>query len=183
MSLVDEKKGVRGPGLHLTIERPSPAGRRMDRTDDDVESTSPVTPISSRRPHDQSSPYSPFYDHSDAPATLSLQETNTPKKSHLTVYESDIEACLTETKSSMLSKKKTTNQCTVWPGQKALMDAKRVERRRGECWNPMRGLDKRTKLWLKVLIAALIVGIAVAVGLGISKAVGGGIWKQDNASN
>lgn len=45
-------------------------------------------------------------------------------------------------------------------------------------WNPMRKLNKRQKLWAKLLIALLIVGAAVGLGIGISKAVGAGVWKS-----
>ena len=98
------------------------------------------------------------------------------------VYDSDLEAGWTESKSNFLdvtATKTKTKDCTVWPGQKTLKEAKRAERlkRRGGFWNPMRGLEARTKFWLKVLIAAIIIGAAVGIGLGISKAVGGGIWK------
>ncbi|KFY45309.1 hypothetical protein V494_01011, partial [Pseudogymnoascus sp. VKM F-4513 (FW-928)] len=74
----------------------------------------------------------------------------------------------------------SNKECTVWPGQKALKEAKLAEKRRTECWNPMRGLDKRTKFWVKIAIAAVIVGLAVAVGLGITKAVHGGVWHEDS---
>lgn len=180
MSLADEK--ATDVGLSLTLDRPNDTRQKME-TIEDVESINSITPTNSRCPESSPLPFSPFYDHSDAPTTLSLSDPSHPK-ANLAVYESDIEACLTESKSNILSQKKSTNKgCTVWPGQRALKEAKKAEKaekRRGECWswNPMRGLDKRTKFWAKVLIAAVIVGVAVAVGLGISKAVGGGIWKQ-----
>jgi len=175
MSLADEKN--KNIGLTVTIDRPLHPRSKME-TIEDVESLNSISPTQTRPADNSSSPFSPFYDHAEAPTTLSLSDPQHPKSS-AAVYESDVEACLTESKSNILSQKKTTNKdCTVWPGQRALKQAKKAERRRGECWNPMRGLDKRTKFWVKVLIAAVIVGVAVAVGLGISKAVGGGIWKQ-----
>lgn len=168
-------------GLSLNANRPHPP---MD-TIEDVDSTHSVTPTPTlNRPDNSSSPFSPFYDHAQAPTTLSLQTTKVEScvkanpKSNAAVYESDVEACLTESNSNFLAHKRTnTKDCTVWPSQKALKDANLAKRRRGECWNPMRGLEKRTKFWIKIAIAAVIVGVAVAVGLGISKAVGGGIWQ------
>ncbi len=44
----------------------------------------------------------------------------------------------------------------------------------------MRKLNKRQKLWAKIIIALLIVGAAVGIGIGISKAVGAGVWKSTN---
>ncbi len=107
------------------------------------------------------------------------------------MYDSDLEAqysseakaalhTLITAKSGNSLQNSLQKNCTVWPGQKTLKDAKRREKRRGECWNPMRGLDKKTRFWLKVLIAAIIVGCAVGLGIGISKAVGGGIWKPED---
>lgn len=76
--------------------------------------------------------------------------------------------------------------CTVWPGQKE-MKKKREEMRRqrakiGLC-GCMAGLNKKTKIWIKLLIAFIVVGTAIGVGLGISRAVGGGIWKSNSNSN
>ena len=48
------------------------------------------------------------------------------------------------------------------------------------CCGWMAGLDRKTKIWVKVLIALLVVGAAVGVGVGISRAVGGGVWKKGN---
>lgn len=47
----------------------------------------------------------------------------------------------------------------------------------------MAGMDKKKALWIKVLIAFVVVGAAIGVGVGISRAVGGGVWKNKNTSN
>lgn len=160
--------------IGLSMPSRQPYNKPLD-TIEDVDSLNSLTPQRTRN----DSPLSPFYDHSAAP--ISQQLTKADSKQHLGVYESDIEACITETKSNILSAKKTANtDCTVWPGQKALKEAKRAEKRRRECWNPMRGLGARTKFWLKIAIAAVIVGIAVGVGFGITKAVHGGVWHDDS---
>lgn len=136
---------------------------------------------------DSKNPFSPFYDHAEATTTLSLQQPPISKqntklsKASTKVYDSDLEAGWDESKADFLDKavtKTKTKDCTVWPGQKTLKNAKRAEKlqRRGQCYNPMRGLEARTKLLLKILIAAVIVGAAVGMGLGISKAMGSGIW-------
>ncbi|OBT89601.1 hypothetical protein VE02_01744 [Pseudogymnoascus sp. 03VT05] len=161
-------------------------------TIDDVDSVLTLTPTST--------PLSPFHDAaSPLPLPLSQQPTKADFKSHLSTYESDLEAglCETKTKTSAtaggrfgdsalaLAQKKssggaTNKECTVWPGQKALKEAKMAEKRRTECWNPMRGLDSRTKFWVKIAIGAVIVGLAVGVGLGITRAVHGGVWNESS---
>lgn len=196
-------------GISVTIERPRPQLPPPPMgTIDDVESDHTISPQSthqtprhqlsdrtlSDRPlndrSDASNPFSPFYDHAEAHTTLSLTQPPISKQSSkisasTTVYNSDLEAGLTESKSNFLdttATKTKTKDCTVWPGQKTLKEAKRAEKlkKRGACPNPMRGLEARTKFWLKVLIAAIIIGAAVGLGLGISKAVGGGIWKPQH---
>lgn len=169
--------------LPIGLSIPSRPQQPLD-TIEDVDSVLTLTPTRTRN----SSPLSPFYDH-HSPAPLSQQPTKADSKSHLSTYESDLEAGLSETKTFggtsglALAQKKTsgTNQeCTVWPGQKALKEAKLAEKRRTECWNPMRGLEARTKFWAKIAIGAVIVGLAVGVGLGITKAVHGGVWHEDS---
>ena len=196
-------------GINITIERPRPQlpPPAMGTIHDvEIEHTPPPPatrqqtryqladravaerPLNDRS--DPSNPFSPFYDHAEAPTTLSLQEPpiskqNTKMSDSTKVYDSDLEAAWTESKANMLDSaitKTKTKDCTVWPGQKALKDAKRAEKmnRRGECWNPMRGMDAKKKFWLKVLIAMVLVGAAVGIGLGISRAVGAGIWKPQD---
>ncbi|KFY21651.1 hypothetical protein V493_07228 [Pseudogymnoascus sp. VKM F-4281 (FW-2241)] len=162
--------------LPIGLSIPSRTQQPLD-TIEDVDSALTLTPTRTN------TPLSPFYDH-NSPAPLSQQPTKAESKSHLSTYESDLEAGLSETKTSggggfacsglALAQKKssgTNQECTVWPGQKALKEAKLAEKRRSGCWNPMRGLDKRTKFWVKIAIGAVIVGLAVAVGLGITKAL------------
>lgn len=55
-----------------------------------------------------------------------------------------------------------------------------MERRKGGC-SPLRGLSKNQKLWAKIIIALVVIGAAVGIGIGISKAVGAGVWKNANS--
>lgn len=162
--------------LPIGLSIPSRQQQPLD-TIEDVDSALTLTPTRT------STPLSPFYDH-HSPAPLSQQPTKAESKTHLSNYESDLEAQL-ECKASglALAQKKSTGgtnqECTVWPGQKALKEAKLAEKRRTDCWNPMRGLEARTKFWVKIAIGSVIVGLAVGVGLGITKAVHGGVWHED----
>jgi hypothetical protein len=183
MSL-NEKEEVTG----LTITRPQPVRQNTNHssilpTIEDVESTHSATPtLTPTRSHTnddrETSPFSPFYSH---PTTrYSLEASKTESKQNINIYESDVEACLTDSNLQHSSTHKMNKECTVWPGKKALMEKKKMARKHRKGCNPMRNLDKRTKLWVKILIALLVVGLAVGVGVGISKAVGGGVIGSDN---
>lgn len=54
-----------------------------------------------------------------------------------------------------------------------------MERNKG-C-SPLRKLNKKQKIWVKILIAMIIVGAAIGIGVGVSKAVGAGVWKNINS--
>ena len=45
---------------------------------------------------------------------------------------------------------------------------------------PYGRLSRKQRLLVQILIAVLIVGAATALGVGISKAVGAGVWKSNN---
>lgn len=188
MSLNEKESDVAG----LTINRPQPTSTKTNHSNvlptiedaDSVHSmTTTLTPAAARSHDDrEASPLSPFYSH---PTTrYSLEGQKSESKININVYDSDIEACLTDSNNNILhpaTTTKTNKDCTVWPGQRTLMEKKKAARRQKGC-NPMRNLDKRTKLWVKICIAILVVGIAVGVGIGVSKAVGGGVWGPNSGS-
>lgn len=73
-------------------------------------------------------------------------------------------------------------ECQVWPGQehwKRKAKAAKVNRSRCGC---MARMSKRNRIIIQVLIGLLIIGIAVGVGLGVSKPLGAGIWKADGTT-
>lgn len=78
-------------------------------------------------------------------------------------------------------------ECTVWPSKETLKEKAKTEKARrreaaGGCWAPVARswgrMDKRQRLWFKILVALLIAGMAVGLGVGISRAVGGGVWSS-----
>jgi len=188
MSLNEKESDVAG----ITINRPQLNPTKTNHTNilptiEDADSVHSITPNLTpavTRTHDdrEASPLSPFYTH---PTTrYSLEGQKSESKINIDVYESDIEACLTDSKNNILqltTTTKTNKECSVWPGQRALMEKKKAARRQ-KGYNPMRNLDKRTKFWVKICIAILFVGIAVGVGIGVSKAVGGGVWGPNSVS-
>lgn len=83
-------------------------------------------------------------------------------------------------KSASKSNLKGSPEGQVWPGQdhwKRKAKAARINQRSCQCLAKM---SKRNRIITKVLIGVMIVAIAVAVGLGISKAVGAGVWKPSS---
>lgn len=78
-----------------------------------------------------------------------------------------------------------TKECTMWPTKQTLRNkdkaerAKRRESRACGCnsvnawWSSM---TKKQRLWFKILVAAFIVAVACGLGIGISKAVGAGVF-------
>lgn len=189
----------------LTITRPSPASRKTSSagvevlsTIEDIDSTHTLTPTATsfdekaREAH----AFSPFYN--PAPTRLSLEAHKSESKLNVNVistnYDTDLEACLTPQKSAVSgskagllnSKRRANEECTVWPGQK-MMKLKKKEMRRAKAKYVlcpcMAGLGRNTRIWIKVIIALVIIGGAIGVGVGVSKAVGGGVWKNNNNAN
>ncbi len=68
----------------------------------------------------------------------------------------------------------------VWPGQ-GHWKRKAKEQKMKRSRTCLSRLSKRNRLIAKILIGLLIIGIAVGVGLGISKPLGAAIWGQHNS--
>lgn len=199
MSAIDEKSAAVPPANVLTITRPAnsrqPSNQSIEvlSTIEDVDSTHSLSPTRSHneKSHErETSPFSPFYN--PAPTRYSLEAQKSESKQNINVinaaYDTDVEALTPHTTKNLgLFKSKSGNpECTVWPGQDAMKKKKKAmrrERNKHTVCGCMAGLDKRTKIWIKVLIALLVIGTAVGVGVGVSKAVGGGVWKSSNNSN
>ncbi|KAF1360150.1 hypothetical protein EJ07DRAFT_165335 [Lizonia empirigonia] len=139
---------------------------------------------------DSSNPYSAFYNHPDA--QRSIDDVNAPQsKTHLEIntYERDLEtgvplsAATTQplSKISVDGRVKEVKDCTMWPSRQAVLDKRREHKRKKGC-NLFQGLTSKQRLWIKIIIALLVVGAAVGLGVGISRAVGGGVWAGDGKS-
>jgi hypothetical protein len=86
---------------------------------------------------------------------------------------------------SRLSFDGRTKECTMWPTKQTLRredKAERAKRRAARACgctnihNWWTSMAKKQRLWLKVFLAALIVAMACGLGIGISKAVGAGVF-------
>jgi dihydrodipicolinate synthase/N-acetylneuraminate lyase len=139
---------------------------------------------------DSSNPYSAFYKHPDA--RRSFDSASAPQsKTHLEIstYERDLEAGVPLSaattqqlpKVSVDGRVKEVKECTMWPSRQAVLDKRRDHKRKKGC-NLFQGLTTKQRLWIKIIIALLVVGAAVGLGVGISRAVGGGVWAGEGKS-
>jgi len=176
MSL-SEKPAVGAEMVKPSPTTTSPQQRTIERSIEDGKSSLTLTPVDTA-PNEEydptsSHPFSAFYCH---PTTrTSFEQLKYESNVRVQVHETDLEAG-----HSRRSLEPPGKSRTVKAGRNALKrkgNPLMCDRNR---WNPMRKLNKRQKLWAKIFIALLIVGAAVGFGIGISKAVGGGVWKSTN---
>lgn len=120
-------------------------------------------------------------------------DVSTPATAHneLNPFDTDLEAMISSRsmteqddscgmKSVSKSNLKGSPEGQVWPGQdhwKKKAKAAKINQRSCQCLAKM---SKRNRMITKVLIGAVILAIAVGVGLGISRAVGAGVWKPSS---
>ncbi|KAK5654797.1 hypothetical protein OQA88_6833 [Cercophora sp. LCS_1] len=114
-------------------------------------------------------------------------DISTPSSSHhANPFDTDIEAMITTTETCNRKSTECTKggtDCQVWPGQDHWKrKAKAAKKSRHNC-NCLANLSKRNRLIVKILIGVLIIGIAVAVGLGVSKPLGAGIWRSETQNS
>lgn len=70
----------------------------------------------------------------------------------------------------------------MWPSRQAVMDQRKTYKRtRGHC-NLFKNLNSKQRMWAKIIIALVVVAAAVGLGVGISRAVGGGVWAGQGRS-
>ncbi|KAM3414659.1 hypothetical protein BST61_g9818 [Cercospora zeina] len=141
---------------------------------------------------------SPFYTHPPA----SHEAIPSEKKSHLNVYEKDLEtgndAPLTPSTdeahpfSKRIGVEQHNTEDAMWPSKQALKQKYLAEKQQRRQKNgikilmPVRErwatLSKRNKLIAKLLLGLFIIGMAVGLGVGISKAVQGSYYVKDGSS-
>ncbi|OAL53214.1 hypothetical protein IQ07DRAFT_585157 [Pyrenochaeta sp. DS3sAY3a] len=136
---------------------------------------------------DPSNPYSAFYKHPEA--RRSMDASSAPQsKTHLDIkgFEArDIEAGVplsaATTQQPKVSVDGRVKECTMWPSRQAVIDKRKTAQRTRGCAF-FRNLTSKQRLWAKIVIALLIVAAAVGLGVGISRAVGGGVWAGQGKS-
>jgi len=133
-----------------------------------------LTPTTPKEEYDPTSshPFSAFYSH---PTTrTSFEQLKSTSTVAIRKYDTDLEA---QSRTRFSSEPPFSKECNVWPGKHQLVEKSMAMKRSRVC-HPLRKLSKRQRLWVKILIAILVIGTAVGVGVGVSKAVGAGVWKS-----
>ena len=130
-------------------------------------------------------PFSAFYSH---PTTrTSLEQARSQSKIHLAVYQHDLESGSRITQTETLPEGHLYHHKEddkVWPCAEQLrkkQEEARLGHHRG-C-NPFRRLSKKQKIVVHIIIALFLIGAITGLGIGISKAVGGGVFRTTNNSN
>ncbi|KAF2832102.1 hypothetical protein CC86DRAFT_312902 [Ophiobolus disseminans] len=175
----------------VTIERPvsqiepQPALRSAPSTDSAMSSTT-ADAAKKEMAVDSSNPYSAFYKHPEA--RRSMDAASAPQsKTHLDVvtFERDVEAGLPLSTATTQQPKSSVDgrvkECTMWPSRQAVIDQRKTYKRTRGC-NLFKNLTSKQRLWAKIIIALVVVAAAVGLGVGISRAVGGGVWAGEGKS-
>ena len=128
-------------------------------------------------------PFSPFYSH---PATrTSLEQKKSESKVRFQLYEHDLESGSRVTQSSRNdpAQHRHTDDA-VWPSDKVRKEQEAmVKSKEHSSYSPFKHLSRKQKVWVKILIAVVIVGAITGLGVGITKAVGGGVFRTDSNSS
>ncbi|KAB8239519.1 hypothetical protein ETB97_000743 [Aspergillus alliaceus] len=105
-------------------------------------------------------PYSPFYRHA-TPSIAAMERLNAPNKSP-NIRTSDLESGWRPSDDSA-----NRRSSKLWANKKRHCD-----------W--LRGMTRGQRIAVKAAIAILTLGTMVGIALGITSAVGGGVWKSDH---
>lgn len=125
--------------------------------------------------------FSAFYSH---PTTrTSFEIAKSQSNVHITHYPHDLETgshlTQVETKHDRHNHKEDDK---VWPCKRQQKEMQLAKQKRRRC-DPFSRLSKKQKIVAQTLIVLLLVGAITGLGIGISKAVGGGVWRTSNNSN
>jgi hypothetical protein len=138
---------------------------------------------------DPSNPYSAFYKHPEAlrETRHSLNESAPQSKTYLgvSVHEHDLEGGVPLSVASTQQPKQSVDgrvkECTMWPSRQAVLDKRKSYQRKRGCAF-FRNMTSKQRMWAKIVIALIVVAAAVGLGVGISRAVGGGVWAGNGKS-
>ena len=125
-------------------------------------------------------PFSPFYSH---PATrTSLEQKKSESKVRFQLYEHDLESGSRVTQSSRNEPAHTDD--AVWPSDKVRKQQEAMAKsNEHSSYSPFKHMSRKQKFWVKILIAVVIVGAITGLGVGITKAVGGGVFRTNSDSS
>ncbi|KAL8773160.1 MAG: hypothetical protein Q9209_001836 [Squamulea sp. 1 TL-2023] len=132
-------------------------------------------------------PFSPFYSHARASESRSRVHIRTStaddpldleKGNQTGITISAVPSTASAAPPNNNNNSQHRSQLTKCQNKQSLLC--RSEAKKAQGW--WRNLSKRQKVLVHVLIALLFVGAVTGLGLGVSKAMGTGIWKTDSAS-
>ena len=58
-----------------------------------------------------------------------------------------------------------------------------MKSKRHNTYSPFKRMSKKQKFWVQLIIAIVIIGAITGLGVGITKAVGGGVFRTSNDSS
>lgn len=136
-------------------------------------------PVPDYDPSIGAKPYSPFYRHATTPSAASAiaRFTSQRKRTRSFGIASPIDDLENGSRPpwKRLSDDETRNMSTTNRESKLWAQKKR----RFDC---LSGLSKKQRIAVKIVIAVVVVGCMVAIALGITAAVGGGVWSGNHRS-
>ena len=193
MSGLDEKPVIGASIIRIqqqptSLLRPQPAHHKpsFDSLSPSNTAVDPYPIKSEEYDPTSSNPFSAFYSH---PRTrTSVDQAKSESNLHLPLYNHDLEAGSRITHASVADAvpeppSHVHRDDKVWPcsRQKEKTLLEKQHERRG-C-SPFRRMSKKQKFWVQAVLAILIIGAFTGLGLGISKAVGGGVFKNSQDSS
>ena len=124
-------------------------------------------------------PFSPFYSHRTT--RTSLEQKKSESRVRFQLYEHDVES------GSRVTQEPAQHCHTddaVWPCNKSRNqhDAM-LKSKEHNSFSPLSRLSKKQKFWVKVLLAIVVIGAITGLGVGITKAVGGGVFRTSSDSS
>ncbi|CAD6565331.1 MAG: hypothetical protein ASARMPREDX12_005774 [Alectoria sarmentosa] len=128
-------------------------------------------------------PFSPFYSH---PTTrTSLEQKKSESKVRFQIYEHDLEAGSRVTQFTQPEPAQYGHtDDAVWPSSKVRKEHEAMMKsKRHNTYSPFKRMSKKQKFWVQLIIAIVIIGAITGLGVGITKAVGGGVFRTSNDSS
>jgi hypothetical protein len=168
-----------------SLPKPQPALRSPPSHESTMSSTSAEL-AKKEQPLDSSNPYSAFYKHPEARRSMDASSA-LQSKTHLdiTTFDRDMEAGIPISAATTQQPKSSVDgrvkECTMWPSRQAVIEKRKTYKRTRGC-NLFKNLTNKQRLWAKIIIALIVVAAAVGLGVGISRAVGGGVWTGQGKS-
>lgn len=143
-------------------------------------------------------PHSPFYQH--PPQSFEKVHSRQSSRTHVALApnEKDLEigasTPLAVQEDHPFASKVSVDcskECRMWPSKQTLMQDQEARRKQKHdqktlgrvtepvtrFWNRM---SKRQKLWIQIVVALLIIGVVVAIAVGITAAVNGSVYVGEN---